>query len=487
MKDQLALMPTPIESKRLEPIETKDIQYGISMDTIFGNTDNELGSWLSATMAYYLFAAVDCVHNAITIVSDEFSQIRPVLQDKKTKEYVLEHEALSLIESNDMRWNESQVKKELMISFMAGGEAFPVIGGNVNYDPVSFRHYPANTVSVMQGSDGYIQTIIGSYQNVITTYNRAIDTMAYKNGLNTYLFEDQIQLNQMMHIISNRRRNYLRAQSDLESVYYQALMKFYIGMHNTGIVKNGSRPSGKWSPDGGALSQDQYKAFKSAIQEGLSGPPNSGKNIILNGPTKYENLLITSRDMDFVNLMKTSAVDVYNAYRIPLPLVTTETMTLDNYRQAIYMLYDLAVLPKAKFMFKNLGDFILARYKDGNRFRMVLDEREIPALKQRLFERGQSMRNIFAFTEDEIRAEAGYVAREDGKGDTIYIPATYIDSGKGDEEYQVDPFIIAGQKPGTQTDDTPEPDDNIDNINKTNLDKGSAGTNGKPVKAKKGK
>ena len=216
MKDQLALMPTPIESKRLEPIETKDIQHGISMDTIFGNTDNELGSWLSATMAYYLFAAVDCVHNAITIVSDEFSQIRPVLQDKKTKEYVLEHEALSLIESNDMRWNETQVKKELMISFMAGGEAFPVIGGNVNYDPVSFRHYPANTVSVMQGSDGYIQTIIGSYQNVITTYNRAIDTMAYKNGLNTYLFEDQIQLNQMMHIISNRRRNYLRAQSDLE-------------------------------------------------------------------------------------------------------------------------------------------------------------------------------------------------------------------------------------------------------------------------------
>src|SRR5208282_3866689 len=98
------------------------------------------------------------------------------------------HEALELLETNDMRFNETQVKKELMVSYMAAGEAFPVIGGNVNYEPVSLYHYPANTCSVTQGNDGFIQTIIASYQNVITTFTRAMETPAYKN-IKTFLFE----------------------------------------------------------------------------------------------------------------------------------------------------------------------------------------------------------------------------------------------------------------------------------------------------------
>jgi hypothetical protein len=155
--------------------------------------------------------------------------------------------------------------------------------------------------------------------------------------------------------------------------------------------------------------------------------------------------------MDFVNLINESAKDIYNVFRIPLPLVTTETMTHGNYETSIYALYDLAVLPKAKFLFKNIGDFILARYKDGDRFRLVIDDREIPALKQRLLERGQAMRNIFAFSQDEIRGEVGYEITGDKTGKNVYIPATYIEAGAKDE-YSIDPFKLAGQQ-------EPEPDE----------------------------
>ena len=440
-------LPFKFEKKSME---TKTYYDSVSMDSIFGaGIEGDLGAFLNAVVSYYLFAVCDSVHNAITIVADEFSQIRPVLQDKKTKEYVLEHEALELLETNDLRFNETQVKKELMVSFMAAGECFPVIGGNVNYDPVSLYHYPACNISVVQGNDGYIANILGSYQNVITNYTRAVDSKIY-NNLHTFVFEDQTKLNQMMHILSNRRRNYLRAQSDLESIYYQATMKFYTAMHNSGIVKHASRPGGLWSPTV-PLSDDQYTAFSNSIKSGFSGPSKAGKNIVTQHPINYQNLLLTTRDMDFVNLMNESAKDIYNVFRIPLPLVTTETMTHGNYETSIYALYDLAVLPKAKFLFKNIGDFILARYKDGDRFRLVIDDREIPALKQRLLERGQAMRNIFAFSQDEIRGEVGHEITGDKTGKIVYIPATYIEAGAKDE-YSVDKFKLEGQQ-------EPEPDE----------------------------
>jgi len=435
MREQNAYLPHPIESKQIESLETKTYYDNVSMDSVFGaGVQGELGAFLNAVIAYYLFAVCDSVHTAVTIVSDEFSQIRPVLQDKKTEEYITDHPALELLESNDMRFNETQVKKELMVSYMASGECFPVIGGNVNYEPVSLFHYPACNVSVVQAGDGYIANILASYQNVITNFTRAQTSPIYKN-LHTYVFEDQPKLGQMMHILSNRRRNYLRAQSDLESIYYQATMKFYTQMHNSGIVKNGSRPSGIWSPKV-PLSDDGYTAFRDSVKSGFTGPDKAGKNIISSFPVDYVNLLLTNRDMDFEKLINQADMDVYNTFRIPLPLITTSTMTMNNYANAIYALFDMAVLPKAKFLFKNLGDFILARYKDGSRYRLCIDDREIPALKQRLLERGQAMRNIYGFTENEIRGEVGYKPREDGLGETIYIPATYVDSAQPVMDYQ---------------------------------------------------
>lgn len=433
MKDQLAYIPQ--ESKQIEPTETKTYYDNVSMESIFGaGIQGELGAFLNAVIAYYLFAVCDSVHTAITIVSDEFSQIRPVLQDKNTKEYITEHPALELLESNDFRFNETQVKKEMMISYMASGECFPVIGGNVNYEPVSLFHYPACNVSVVQSGDGYINNILASYQNVITNFTRAQTSPIYKN-LHTFVFEDQPKLGQMMHILSNRRRNYLRAQSDLESIYYQATMKFYTQMHNSGIVRNGSRGSAIWGPKV-PLSEEQFVSFKTSIKEGFTGPANAGKNIIPPFPIDYVNLLLTNRDMDFEKLMGQADTDVYNNFRIPLPLVTKDTMTLSNYANAIYALFDLAVLPKSKFLFANVGQFLLARFKDGSQYRMCIDDREIPALKQRLLERGQAMRNIYGFSEDEIRNEVGYEPRTDGKGKTVYIPATYVDSAQPVMDYQ---------------------------------------------------
>lgn len=444
----IKINPFSIGPFRYEPkektIEKKSDEFSSSMEQVFGMTDNSLNWYLSATRAYWLYAVSETVQDAVNRIAWAFSMIRPQLQNKITKEYVIDHPALDILELNDMRFNENQVKFEMMVSYLLTGETFPVLEGNVKYEPVGMFHYPANVCNVAQGTDGYIQTIIASYQNVISTFNRAIETPSYRR-LKTYVFETENKLMQMMHILNNRKRNYLRAQSVLESVFYQATTKYYGNIHNSSIMEKASRPGGIWSPKDGAMSQPQYEAFKKEIRESMTGPSNAGANIIAPVPVNYNNLLLNQRDMDFAKMFTAYRTEIYGAFQIPLPLVTTETMTMSNYTKSIEAFFDMAVLPRAQFVFKNLGEFILARFKDGDKYRMVIDEREIPALKERLFARSQTMRNTFVFSQDEMRNECGYQKLGAPTGDIVYIPASYLEAGAKDE-YDMAPIAIEGQE-----------------------------------------
>ena len=415
------------------PAETKDSGNNIDFQNIFSTTDTGALNWyLSSSMAYWMLGVSDSVHDAVSRIAWAFAQIRPMLQDKDSGEYVKDHPALALLETTDMRFNEDQVKFEMMVSYCLTGECYPAITGNVKYEPISLYHYPANNISLSQGTDGYIATIIANYQNVVKNYNRAINPR-----FKTYVFETDDKLNQIMQIINNRKRNYLRAQSPLEGVYYQTITKYYGNMHNSSIVKNASRPGGLWSPTDGPMSQDIYESFKKEVRENFSNPTNAGRNIIAPRPVKYENLMnaSTTRDMDFIKLIENSRNEIYSAYQIPLPLVSASTMTMNNYEIAISAFYDMAVIPRAKFIYKQLGDFILSRYVDGNRYRLVIDERTLPALKDRLFERSKMMRDVGAYSENEIRSESGYESIGEA-GDKIYKPAMLIPSGDEDlDEY----------------------------------------------------
>jgi HK97 family phage portal protein len=205
------------------------------------------------------------------------------------------------------------------------------------------------------------------------------------------------------------------------------MTKYYGNIHNTGLLKNASRPGGLWSPANASLSQDQYEKFKEEVAN-FQGAYSAGKDVVAPQPIKYENFLLNPRDMDFVNLIESSRVEIYGQYKIPLPLVVTKTMTLNNYANSVLAFYDFAVMPVGKYLFGEMGRFILPRYKDGDRFVMSIDERDISALKERMMERAKSMAQSNVFSDNEIRTEAGYEAYEGG--DAIYKPAMLTPIGE---------------------------------------------------------
>lgn len=387
-----------IKNPSMHNVEKKSL----TIQNLFSDSSG-LGFYLSSNVAYFLFGISDAIGDSVDRIADAFTQIKPQLQEISTGEYILDHPVLELLKNPDERFYGKQLLREICVSYCLTNEFFPALNGNVKYEPVSLFHYPANNVSITQATDGYISTILASYQNVNKIYNRDVNPK-YRH----YIFNTEDKLSQVAHILSMRKRNYLRAQSPLERVYFQAVTKYYGHVHNSGLLKNASRPSGLWKPKDGVLSQVQFDAFKKEVRDNFSDAINAGKNIIAPQAIEYQNLLLNPRDMDFLNLIESASIDVYNQYKIPLPLVTQKTMTMNNFTKAVEAFFDFAVLPTATFIWGELGSFLLSRYKDGDKFQFVIDERQLWSLKERMFNRAKDMRAVGSYSEDEIRSETGY-------------------------------------------------------------------------------
>jgi HK97 family phage portal protein len=414
-----------MEIKNIAITEKKNVSAYV-LDRIGSIINGHTGNLMSPSQAYWLWANSDTVGDACDRISWAFEQLEPVLKDKKTNEYITDHPLIELINNPGFKQTSDQFQFEYMTSYLVAGEAFPILEGNVKFEPFGLWTTKACDTTMLRGSDGWLEQIISIANERQKLYSRVQEK---KRGI--WVYQDQTRLEETVQIKNITRKGDIRGQSVLERVYYQALTKYYGNVHNSGMLKNAGTPSGIVS-SGTPLTQSLYEAFKKEVYESMTGPANAGRLIAAPTSVNYENLILNPRDMDFIKLIENSRVEIYNQYQIPLPLVTTETMTLGNYENAVSAFYDMSVMPRARFLYKQLGKFALPRYKDGDRYELVVNEKEIPALKERLFKIIKIMRESSVFSENEMRDVAGYESLGD-EGEAIWKPVGLVQSGETDE------------------------------------------------------
>lgn len=418
--------------------QTKSAQSSPYVNYILSGKADGSYYTLTPAIAYWLYEKSDCVADAVGRISWAFEQMDPVLIDVKTNDVIDDHPLLTLLDTPGPMQSGSSLMFELMVSFLITGECYPIAIGNTSFEPIALYTIKANKISLVEGVDGWLESIIASANYDQNKYNRQLVSKR-----STWIYQRRDNLAETIQILIQRRKEGLRAQSPLDTIYYQACTKYFGNMHNSSIVKQGSRPGGLWSPDGKAsFNQDQYEAFQNEINTKFSGPSVAGRNIVSPVAVKYENFLLNTRDMDFINLIEQSGVDVYNQYKIPLPLVSKDTMTLNNFQKATEALYDFAVLPPAKFLLKQIGKFLLSRYKNSENLVLGVNEKQLQALKERLYQRAKSMRESSVFSDNEIRNETGYESLGID-GDIVYKPSTLVPSGQ-DDDYLEDQIIKPG-------------------------------------------
>lgn len=410
--------------RKTEPIEQKSDSTA-SFEALYLSGSTVSGK-ISPTQAYAFYDDIPALATAIDIIAWAYLGISPVLRNKKTKELLHkaeDHPLLELLYHPGGLYTAETFAYEFMASFLLCNEVYPVAIGNVSYKPIQLSLEKPQYISVQDANDGRVGQIdVTSHANV-RTYSR-------NTTINPYIwtFTTRDNLSQLIQFSTLRVGDTYRGDTVLNALHRNLSLVRYGLTHNVNLLENGGRPSGLFSPaQGVSMAKNVYDAFKREIYSMFTGFKNAGRIIASPVAVEYKNFMTSNRDMDFARLLEQSRNEIFSRYGIPLPYISEKVMTLSNASQAAVGVYDSAVLPRAHFLYRQLGTFLLPRYKDGDKYELTIDEAQLPALQERLASRLKTMYDSYSFSPNERRAVAG-LAGADG-GDMVYQPGNVFPLG----------------------------------------------------------
>lgn len=231
--------------------------------------------------------------------------------------------------------------------------------------------------------------------------------------------------NELLHVKTKTRDDGIEGRSPIEPIFTDIGQRISGGTHNLALLQNGLRPTGNLTTEQ-ELSDEQFSRLKGQIEHEHAGADNAGSFLITEGGLKYVDMAKTNREMDYIQIISSSSESIALMYKVPLPLVTTQSQTFDNFAQATQSFYDDAVFPTADLVLDSVADIL--QIEEG--FKLTYDKNEVPAIRQRRLNEAKTKHEIGAFSDNETRVE---LATEPYPGgDVIYKPSTSIPVGSDD-------------------------------------------------------
>jgi HK97 family phage portal protein len=184
---------------------------------------------------------------------------------------------------------------------------------------------------------------------------------------------------------------------------------------NQALLQNGCRPSGALSVesrDGPLnLTPEQYDRLKEQLQEQYAGAVNAGRPILLEGGLKWTDMMLSPKDMDFLNAKYASARDIALAFGYPPMLLGIPgDNTYANQKEARLALWEQTILPLLDFVLDGLNHWLLPRFGE-TALRLRYDEDAISALNPRREMLWARINAATFLSEDEKRQAVGYDIR----------------------------------------------------------------------------
>ncbi len=389
---------------------------------IFHGDSHHLDITPQKALFYYNVAAP--VATAIDLVNDEFKNLDLAVNTDGT--ITTDDEIIQFLQTPNDDMVLEDFLEVLGIFFLVTNEVYIVANGPVNQKPTELVLVSPGDVEVRKSrQDGFVEEI--SVQSSMGTQQGGFASrVVFKRNELQFRFFDDSQTHEIWQIKGFNSHLTGRGRSKLNSISDEIEQYIQMSVHNLKLLKNGMRPSGALTTksEDGKLTDDQFTRLKEQLAQFYSGAENAGNVMILDG-LEFTSLMVNARDMDFQNLKKNVTATIFNRYKVPLPLVTLEKMTLANMDSAKLNLYDNAVLPFAFRMFSELTAFL------GPRFSMAEDAKLVPfldnitALRLRNMETLKKRKELGVLTINEIREEIAQDPIPKG-GDSVLIPRNLV-------------------------------------------------------------
>lgn len=402
----------------------------IERKAVLGTSDSlgrfmQLGSGATATTptsALSLYRQSSAVSVPINKIADPFSVMGLALQIGD--EVILDHPVLDLLKNPSPFHTQEQFLEWIAKYYLITGEYIVIALGNPDRPPLQIIPMnPAVATPVRENVDAPKMwqvsgnTLTGNY-----TATPGLDVPKFK-----YLHQQMRELKQVRNF-STRDNSLLRGESLLVSASREAQQHILGTQHNVSLLENGGRVTLAFHFEED-MEEDDFKAIEDKLNAKIAGPTRAGQVFATSGgKLKIEELGTKPRDMDFQDMNAIAVKAVANQYSVPIPLITDNAQTFNNYHTAILALYDDAVLPIGKKLLSGLSDMLLPRYNlDPSEAQIIANQETVTALVSRRNEELLTRSKISIESPNELRAQIGREPFEGG--DAVYQSAGLIPVG----------------------------------------------------------
>lgn len=381
------------------------------------------GSAASASSALRLYEQSTAVSIPINIIADAFAVVNPVLM--MGQEIVPDHPVLDLIRRPSPWFTQELFLEAIAKDYLITGESSIVALGNVNRPPLELQPLSPKSMTPVreQASDAASSWHVSG--NTLTGVYRPPEgpsrEIRYLNGTLREL--------KVIRNYSTRDNSLLRGQSLLVSAAKQARQDILGTEHNVQLLERGGRVSLVFHFDEDVRGDD-YDALVEKVRKQFGGASKAGEiGVTTGGKLNIEQIGVAPKDMDYGGLQATAQKAVALVYRVPLPLISDQRQTLNNYREGKLALYDDAVIPLSRRVLGGLGELLLPRFDvDPSKARLAMNPDDVTALVSRRNDELLKRKQIGVETVDEYRALLGREQLKEG-GDVVYLPATQVPIG----------------------------------------------------------
>ena len=266
-----------------------------------------LGSVSSASGLFVSQATamtVPTVYACVTRRATDVSRCRPRLlkmKDDGTKVYIDDHPVAELFKTPNAPQTWIEFIEQMHTAYLLRGNAYAAIIRNGKGDPIALIPINPDAVMVLEAADGqyfYNVNRIGLWQIAML-----------RN------FPVAIPSEDILHI-RGLTFNSLVAVSTIGLARDTIGLDMGLSQQASRFVGNGARPSGVLMSDK-VLSKDAAARLKSSWSDYQQGIQNVGGTAVLEEGIKWQQLQLTSVDMQFMAQREMSVLDVCRFWRVP--------------------------------------------------------------------------------------------------------------------------------------------------------------------------
>lgn len=334
---------------------------------------------------------------AIKLIADNCASIPFVV--KIGDKYDYNHEILKLLKNPNQYISGATFEESLISNHLLTGNIYLQVIGSVK--PSSLESLRPDQITIQADSKGDPHIYRYSPDSASQLSFTMRDGILKNSELNTLYHHRNFN---PLYCASN-----LYGTSELKACEIELDLYYLANIHNYALLKNQARPSGILTYKGTTpLDDSQMSSIMENLKQNLTGAANAGKTTMLTGNFDWIQLSQSIKDMDFASLYKRVEESIIKTLHIPLPVISSDTMTLSNMDSSRLIFYENCVLPVKDLICDFLTAALSPFYK--NQITITYDKAEIAALKPREINNALEISKAGILTRDEIREALGYPA-----------------------------------------------------------------------------